>query len=113
MDDQPLPMLDADAPACSLDLEELGTRARETEALGEALLARARSEHGHELRFTAGPAARSALERLIAAERECCPFLELTLTESGEELTLTVSTSPEGQQVAEGFVATFGDPRAA
>lgn len=106
-----LPMADGNELSCALDLEELGTRAEEIERLGAALVSRSRVGRGQGLRFAASPGARGSLEALIAAERECCPFLELKLREEGGELALSVSAPPEGEAVAEAFALTFGEPR--
>jgi hypothetical protein len=79
--------------ACSLDGPALAERIAEMRALGkDALIA---AEPPGLLRFRATPDTRRRLERIVAAEAECCPFLGFELSEHKKELRLTVTT-PEG-----------------
>ena len=91
--------------ACSLDAPALEARLAEMRAVGrEALIA---AEPGGVLRFRAAPDTRERLERIVAAEAECCAFLGLELEERGGELRLAV-TAPEGAEpVAAGLVEAF------
>ncbi len=95
--------------ACSLDASDLSRRLAEIAALGEASLIAHEAEAGtHVLRFRPGEGTQTRLERIVAAERRCCPFLELSLDERGGELLLTVATAPEGQAAAAALAAAFG-----
>lgn len=62
----------------------------------------------HILRFHADPRTRRRLEEIVAAEAECCAFLDLDLTERDGELVLTVAAPDGGQPVAEALALTFG-----
>ena len=50
-----------------------------------------------ELRDTDG--VRDAVGRLVELERQCCPFLELTVEDAGELVALTVTAPPEAQPI--------------
>ena len=77
--------------ACSLDATALEERLAEMRAVGrEALLA---TEPDGVMRFRATAETRERLERILAAEGECCPFLDLDLREEQGELRLTVRAS--------------------
>jgi hypothetical protein len=77
--------------ACSLDASALADRAQELAALGrQSLISVSRGEGPRVLlRFTSDEGTRTTLDRLVAAEAECCPFLEMTVREGGTlELTI-------------------------
>jgi hypothetical protein len=94
--------------ACSLTAIALRRRLDEIAALGEeALVGRASDEGVHTLRFTAREEARRRLERVVAAESDCCPFLDLTITERDGELLLAISGTDDGQPVADELAAAF------
>jgi hypothetical protein len=77
--------------ACSLDATALEERLAEMRAVGrEALLA---TEPDGVMRFRATAETRERLERILAAEGECCPFLDFDLREEQGELRLTVRAS--------------------
>jgi len=42
---------------------------------------------------------RDALGRLVQLERECCPFLELTVEDADDLVALTVTAPPEAQPI--------------
>ena len=91
--------------ACSLDAPALEQRLAEMRELGrDALLA---WEPGGVLRFRATPDTRRRLERIVAAEAECCAFLGLELCEEQGELRLTVSAPEGAEPVASGLVEAF------
>jgi len=77
--------------ACSLSPGDLQSRLDEITQLGtESLIAHKTDEDRHLLRFRNNTETRRRLEVLVAAEAQCCPFLDLSLTESDDELILTV-----------------------
>jgi hypothetical protein len=79
-------------PGCSLRGRELQQRLDEIAALGaDALLGQEADGHRQTLRFRPDPETRRRLEALVAAESECCPFLQLSLEAGGKEIVLTVS----------------------
>ena len=91
--------------ACSLDAPALAERLAEMRALGEdALIA---AEPDGVVRFRATPDTRRRLERIVAAEAECCAFLDLRIAEAGGELRLVVSGPAEAEPVVDGLVRAF------
>ena len=84
--------------ACSLSAAEQGERRDAAQRLVAAALLDARvTDRGAMLRFSG--AAEPALRELIAAERECCPFLTFELSERGDGLSLAVSGPPEARPI--------------
>jgi hypothetical protein len=82
--------------ACTLEGPERAARGRDW----EALRARARlGEHRTETTLTTtwrrDEGVRAEVERLVAAERECCGFLSFELTIGDDSVTL-VTAFPEG-----------------
>lgn len=97
-----------DKAACSLDPERLGRRLSEIEAIGADALTSCEASTGrHVLRFRASDETRRRLEELVAAEAECCSFLDLALDEAGDELVLTVSAPSHAEEVATEFARAF------
>ena len=86
------PSAESTPPTCSLQGRDLRERLDEIAALGaESLLGQEADGDRQILRFRADPETRRRLEALVAAEAECCSFLDLSLQISGEEIVLTVS----------------------
>ena len=82
--------------ACTLDGPALAERLAEIRAVGhEALIA---AEPGGVVRFHATPEVRERLERIVAAEAECCAFLDFELSQTDDELRLTIA-APEGAEL--------------
>lgn len=82
--------------ACNLERAELGERKKEWRALiASALIEKRETEVG--LRLTFQGTAEKELERLAAAERECCEFATWTVTRHQEnEVALDVRTEGSG-----------------
>src|SRR5262249_39950705 len=79
--------------ACLLDDGDRGRReAAWTNLVHAACSELLPAEGGIRGRFASG--ARDELERLVAAERACCAWAEWTVTESGDDVVLTV-VAPE------------------
>ena len=79
--------------ACSLNQAEQAERAEAArELVAASMLDSAVTETGASLRFRQD--AEGPLQELIAAESECCPFLEFDLRPKDGALSLTV-TGPE------------------
>lgn len=94
--------------ACSLNASELQGRLAEIAAVGAgALLADEVDGDRHLLRFRAGDEARGRLQKIVAAEAECCSFLALDLSEAGGELILAIAAPGAGQLVADELAAAF------
>lgn len=71
------------------------------------LIARDTENGKHKLRFRSDPKTRRRLEEIVAAEAQCCSFLDLKLTERGDELVLTLTAPDGGQAVADELAAAF------
>jgi hypothetical protein len=91
--------------ACSLDAKSLEERLAEMRAVGdEAFLG---MQPNGDLRFRATEAARERLERIVAAEAECCAFLSFDLRDENGELRLTIGAPDGAEPVAAGLVQAF------
>jgi hypothetical protein len=96
-------------PACSLDNATLEERLAAIAEIGaDRLISRQLEDGGHLLRFRADAATRKRLEQVVAAEAECCAFLDLSLAEKGGELMLSIAAPPEARALASGLAARFG-----
>ena len=101
-------MTDTDPIACSLDGGELEARLRTVREAGQAtLISREATSRGHLLRFKPEPAIRARLEEIVGAERQCCPFLSLTLEEIDDKILLSIEVPPGGEPTAAGLAAAF------
>jgi hypothetical protein len=93
---------------CSLDAGGLEERLAAIGEVGaEGLIDRRAEGGGHHLRFRSDPKTRRQLEEVIAAEAECCAFLELSLREAGEELILAIAAPEAGQSIADTLAGAF------
>jgi hypothetical protein len=81
--------------ACSLGADELRARLAELRAIGKDALLGVTPQGT--LRFRADITTRRRLKAIIAAESQCCSFLQFELAEDGGELVLAV-TAPEGAE---------------
>ena len=96
---QPFP---APALACSLTAAEGAERAARWRALLDThLLSRTATTDGRRLAFPAETAVAAELDALVAAERDCCPFLDLTVERFDDEVLLDVSGPPEAAAIVE------------
>jgi hypothetical protein len=94
--------------ACSLGAGDLKQRLAAIAAIGSASLRDRETDGGrHLLRFGADEATRRRLEEIVAAEAECCSFLDLILEERGSELVLSIAAPQDGQAVADELAAAF------
>jgi hypothetical protein len=76
--------------ACSLTAAELGRRLDEVDQLArKALLRRESIDGGVRLTFVGDVRAR--LDTFVAAERACCPFLDLRLSSDGNTHVLQIT----------------------
>jgi hypothetical protein len=93
---------------CSLDVTGLEQRLASIAEIGTAaLISRYADGPRQVLRFRSSRETREGLERVVAAEAECCAFLDLSLREEGDELLLSVSAPEAGQTTADAFAAAF------
>ena len=97
---------DESAPlACSLSGADAGTRQAEWDALvGRAVVTRSQVTGGMRVTLAPRPGVREELERLVAAERECCPFLDLRVDDSAGALALTVTAPPDAAPLIEALL---------
>jgi hypothetical protein len=78
--------------ACSLPADDLRQRLDEIAALtAESLLGQSTEGDVQILRFRSDPTTRRRLEQIVTAEAECCPFLDLELSQEGDDLILRVA----------------------
>jgi hypothetical protein len=102
-------MTDPTPIACTLGAGDLERRLAAIAEIGaESLIGRETDGGRHLLRFRADAKTRRRLEQIVAAEAECCSFLDLTLKERDAELALTIGAAGEGQAVADELAAAFG-----
>jgi hypothetical protein len=91
---KPLPI------ACSLDSTDLAARGAELRALGGDGLLGVSEEPGRAvLRFRPAPDIRRRVEAIVAAESECCGFLDFRLEHDAEATVLTISAPSGGAEV--------------
>jgi hypothetical protein len=94
--------------ACSLDAGALSGRLTALAELGDTyLISREERDGLHLLRFRAEPDARRRLEEVVAAESECCAFLDLSLGEEKGGIVLSIGSPAEGRPVADELAAAF------
>jgi hypothetical protein len=90
------PAKSAPALACSLSAAEGAERAARWRALLDThLLGRTTTTRGQRLAFPSDPAVAVELDALVAAERDCCPFLTLTVERVDDALILDLSGPPD------------------
>jgi hypothetical protein len=100
--------LDENPIACSLGPADLGNRLAEIERIGaDSLLSQRREGSTHVLSFRADAHLRQRLEAILAAERECCPFLELDLEQEGPQLVLTIAAPARAAAIAAALAERF------
>ncbi len=91
--------------ACTLSAEQLSARVAEIAALGRDALIE--TDENLTVRLRNDPETRARLAAIIAAESKCCAFLGFDVSESHDELRLTISAPAGGEQVARELVAAF------
>jgi hypothetical protein len=101
-----------DPVACSLGATDLERRLTAIAAVGaDSLIAREVDDGRHLLHFRADSATRCRLEEIVAAEAQCCAFLDLTLSEDDGGLLLSIAAPNDAQAAADGLAAAFGPVR--
>lgn len=95
--------------ACSLSAPQLPQRLAEMAALGrDALVERRLDRTRVRLWFAGGAEVADRVTRLVAAERECCAFLTLSITETAGEIVLTATAPLGAEAVLAEWAAAFG-----
>src|SRR5262245_21979769 len=101
-------MTDEAPIACSLGAGELNERLAAIAEIGAgSLIAHEIEDGGHRPRFRADPGTRERLDPGVAAEAECCSFLDLSLRALGEELVLSIAAPKDAQAVADELAVAF------
>jgi hypothetical protein len=86
--------------ACTLDRTRMRQRGDDIRALGRAALTTVeRGERHVVLRFVPRPGIRERVEQLVAAESECCAFLDFTITHERDATVVAVVSPPDGAPV--------------
>ena len=89
--------------ACTLGGSDRRTRAAAIRELGErALIGLDASDRRARLRFQGQ---RDRVEALVAAESQCCAFLQFTMAEDGEETEVEIRTPEGGEPLLRALVA--------
>ena len=95
------------APYCTLTPQELRDRRSQIRATIVPLVATVTQlEDGLCIVFEHSEGLRSLIEEFIALEKQCCGFLQFTLSEPAEDLSLLVQAPPEAESVIEMFRLT-------
>ena len=94
--------------ACSLGAGALEARLAAIAKVGtESLLSKRLEGDRRLLSFRRTEIVRRELEGIIAAESECCSFLDLSLEEAGDELTLSIAAPENAREIADGLAEAF------
>lgn len=97
--------------ACSLNASDLRVRLADMAALGgAALLTVDRDGSTARLRFTAGEGIRARVDRIVTAEAECCPFLEMRVSTEPDVVLVEIVAPEDAEPVLDDLVAAFGAP---
>lgn len=100
--------MDGTPVACSLNADDLKRRVAEIETLGDdSLLFHRYGSTTHLLVFDGDARTQQCLEAILAAERECCPFLELELKREDDRLVLSIAAPAEAAAVAAALASQF------
>jgi hypothetical protein len=98
--------------ACSLSAAELPVRLAEMSAIGrEALLGVERDGGTATLRFRSAADTQERLSAIVAAEAQCCAFLEMTLEEAPQGMALTIKAPVAAESVLDDLVSAFSAGR--
>jgi hypothetical protein len=100
--DRPLPI------ACTLGAADLEARVAEIRALGaDGLLGSEVGDDRAVLRFRPDPGIRERIEAIVAAESECCAFLDFRLQHEAHASVLTISAPNGGAEVVRELAGAF------
>jgi hypothetical protein len=97
--------------ACTLSSAQLPRRQAEIRALGrDGLVAVAEEPQRAVLRFRPDPAIRARVEAIVAAESECCAFLDFMLEHDVDATVLTISAPNGGAEMVHELVVALAGP---
>ncbi len=101
-------MTDPKPIACTLGASDLSQRLDEVAALGaDSLIGHEAADGVHTLRFRPDARTRCRLDEIVAAEAQCCSFLDLNVSERDGELILTIAAPEPGKPVAKELALAF------
>lgn len=93
---------------CSLGGDELEQRLATAAEIGaDSLISHEIKDNRHLLRFQASATARRRLDDIVAAEAECCSFLDLSLSEEEDQLVLSITAPEDVGAFADELAAAF------
>lgn len=84
--------------ACTLQPAEQPKRLADWAKLLRETRTREETSDGVRYTFAANDDIKPRVEALVAAEHSCCSFLEFEIAEAGDELEVTVTAPPNGQE---------------
>lgn len=95
----------ADVPiACSLSATDMRQRQSDIARLAAASLrSRTAIDGGQRLAFSADGDTADQIDRLVAAEAECCPFLRMDVRRDGELVIVDVTGPVDAEPIIEQF----------
>ncbi|HEY7622628.1 MAG TPA: hypothetical protein VH834_22845 [Solirubrobacteraceae bacterium] len=100
-------MTDSVPVVCSLTAAAAADRAaRWRSLLDDSLVDAGPIAGGRRLAFRSAPRLAAELDELVAAERDCCPFLTLTVARDGGRVILDVVAPPEAAAIVETMFET-------
>jgi hypothetical protein len=95
--------------ACMLGADDGPPRMRRWQALAERGRPNARrSGHRVEVHYQPEPGVREELEALVAAERQCCPFVAWDVRDEGSQPVLYVTADPSAPDDVASIAVLFG-----
>ena len=89
--------------ACRLDAGERSARLARARELGKRALVGLEVRNGLALLRFRGE--REAVDALVAAERDCCAFFEITTSRHGDDTEVKIRTPEGGEPLLRGLVA--------
>ena len=99
--------------ACTLEARDLAQRLADMAELGHDALIEARLDGTcARLRFAAGAGVRARVETIVAAESQCCAFLQMRVSDERDAVLLTIDAPDDAGAVVDELVAAFGTPAA-
>ncbi len=93
--------------ACSLGAGDLAERARQLAEVGRRGLLTSEVS-GNRAVLTWDPAVREDVRAVVAAEAECCPFLDMRLVDGEDSIELVVEAPAGAEPVLGDLVAAMG-----
>jgi hypothetical protein len=99
--------------ACSLNATELPQRLAEMADLGHTALIDVRTNATRaQLRFAAGTGVRGRVAAIVAAESQCCAFLDMTVADEPDSVVLSIEAPDHAELVLAELVDAFrGQPQ--